>query len=501
MPQHHLTAPRGRNLVPRSIFLEGRFGRMFRALPPFEPDDAELERLAAQLIEDDPPAEGWQPGQPPLDPDNPSIPAGFTYLGQFVDHDITFDPASNLERQNDPDGLQSFRTPRFDLDSLYGRGPNNDPFLYDQSSRAKFLIGANANGEADLPRNSQGRALIGDPRNDENILVSQLHLLFLRFHNAVVDFVHDETGLEGDDLFLETQRVVRWHYQWIVVDDFVRRLVGDKVVAEIIGSEPYRTTGPEPDVPHRTVKLRFYHWQRTPFMPVEFSVAAYRFGHSMIRPTYFFANPPVPERPIFTDDPNAGELDDLRGFRSLPELWTVQWDFLFEVGDRARLQPSRKIDARLAPPLRTLPGLTPAALALRNLRRGKALGLPSGQHVAEAMCIKPLTGEELELGNLIDAFGKHSPLWFYILQEASKLMDGRQLGPVGARIVAEVLLGLLKGDPLSYLSTLPCWTPHLPRAADRTFTMADLIDFVGPSPVPTPSGAGESTEQGAGSSA
>jgi hypothetical protein len=486
MPQHHLTAPRGRDLAPRSVLLEGRFGRMFRTLPPFEPDDAELDRLAQLMLEGNQLPGGWQPGEP-QDLDNASIPAGFTYLGQFVDHDITFDPASSLERQNDPDALENFRTPRYDLDSLYGRGVNNDPFLYDQASRAKLLIGANENGEPDLPRNAQGRALIGDPRNDENILVSQLHLLFLRFHNAVVDHVQSETGLEGEDLFLEAQRVVRWHYQWIVVHDFVRRVVGDDVLDDILTSEPYLTTGPQPEIRRRTVRLRFYRWQRQPFMPVEFSVAAYRFGHSMIRPNYFFANPPVPERPIFTADPNAGELDDLRGFRPLPRLWTVQWDFLFEVGDGTRLQSSRKIDARLAPPLQTLPGLTPAALALRNLRRGKALRLPSGQHVARAMCIEPMTADELELGDLASAFGGHSPLWFYILQEAGRLMNGERLGPVGARIVAEVLLGLLKGDHLSYISVLPCWTPELPRADDSTFTMADLINFVDSS-APTPAG-------------
>ena len=235
MPQHHLTAPRGRNLVPRSVHLAGRFGRMFRTLSPFEPDNGDLERLAQMMVEEErPPEGGWQPGRVE-ERDNPEIPAGFTYLGQFVDHDITFDPVSNLDRQNDPDGLENFRTPRYDLDSVYGRGPNNDPFLYDQERPSKLLVGTNRNGELDLPRNSQGRALIGDPRNDENILLSQLHLLFIRFHNAVVDHVA-QTGLEGDDLFFEAQRIVRLHYQWIVVHDFGRRLVGQEVLDDILRS-------------------------------------------------------------------------------------------------------------------------------------------------------------------------------------------------------------------------------------------------------------------------
>ncbi|MGH9263334.1 MAG: peroxidase family protein, partial [Acidimicrobiales bacterium] len=122
--------------------------------------------------------------------DNPDIPSGYTYLGQFVDHDITFDPVSSLDRLHDPDALTTYRTPRFDLDSVYGRGQADSPYLYDAEDPASMLIGRNTSGEhepVDLPRNQQGRALIGDPRNDVHFIVSQLHLAFLRFHNSVVD--------------------------------------------------------------------------------------------------------------------------------------------------------------------------------------------------------------------------------------------------------------------------------------------------------------------------
>src|SRR4051794_41911575 len=120
MPQHHATAPRGREFAPRSVFLEGRFGRLFRSLPSFEPSDDVLEQLGAEMLE----PEGGEGLDGP-------IPAGYTYLGQFIDHDITFDPVSSLQRQNDPDSLHDFRTPRLDLDSLYGDGPSNDPYLFD----------------------------------------------------------------------------------------------------------------------------------------------------------------------------------------------------------------------------------------------------------------------------------------------------------------------------------------------------------------------------------
>src|SRR6266536_1279728 len=182
----HGRVPRGLESVPRSVSYDGRFGRMFRKLAPFEPSYDDLTRLAAIMIEPtDANGDPVDVEQPEAPSNNDSVPAGITYLGQFIDHDLTFDPTSKLQRENDPDGLRNFRTPRFDLDSLYGSGPDDNPFLYQDG--VKFLIGQNGTGEEDLPRNTAGRALIADPRNDENLIVSQLHLAFLKYHNKVVD--------------------------------------------------------------------------------------------------------------------------------------------------------------------------------------------------------------------------------------------------------------------------------------------------------------------------
>src|SRR5215510_14402145 len=180
---HGVLPIRGLEDVPRSALYEGRFGRMFRNLPPFAPDDADLLSLGALMIETQAQADD-------SNLDNPDIPAGFTYFGQFIDHDITFDPNSKLQRDNDPDALRNFRTPRYDLDSLYADGPDNNPYLYADDG-SHLLIGKvnsdqNDLDEKDLPRNSQGRALIGDPRNDEKLIVSQIALAFLKFHNAVL---------------------------------------------------------------------------------------------------------------------------------------------------------------------------------------------------------------------------------------------------------------------------------------------------------------------------
>src|SRR6184192_2769734 len=217
----HGSELRGLSAVSRSPPFEGRFGRMFRNLPPLLPDDKDLEALARQMVEPEPTGEEDTGG------DNPDIPAGFTYFGQFVDHDLTFDPTSQLERDNDPDALVDFRTPAFDLDSVYGRGPDDQPYLYDGNDG--FLLGTALTGgdpgAQDLPRNgaTPARALIGDSRNDENSIVSQLHGLFLRFHNRTLK---DNPGRP----FAEIQKLVRFHYQYVVLNDFLARIVHSTVL-------------------------------------------------------------------------------------------------------------------------------------------------------------------------------------------------------------------------------------------------------------------------------
>ncbi|MFN0073179.1 MAG: peroxidase family protein [Chloroflexota bacterium] len=551
----HGRVERGIEKTSRSRLFQGRFGRMFRSLPPADFDDEALVKLAVAMIAEDEgtTTEGLTPETKVDDEENYGLPAGYTYFGQFVDHDITFDPLSSLVKINDPDGLTNFRTPSLDLDGLYGRGPDDQPYMYDARGRkfilGRSLIGQRFNGKSvttlaqDLPRNSLERAIIGDMRNDENVIISQLHGLFLRFHNHLAES-------EPDLAFEEIQKIVRWHYQWLVLFDYLPRIVGRDLVQQILPhvADPAKSIYDEPP------KLHFYNYRNSPFMPVEFSGAAYRFGHSLVRPVYRLSA-------VDLDLPRSGEptvpgldgrklvfapraRDGLNGFRMFPSEWGIDWDLFFEAGNRrltwtgnglgkGRVQPAYKIDTSLVHPLSALPefsasgstaprdGLNSNNLAYRNLKRGVSLQLPSGQAVARYMGLEPIPDCQLFVGKAtVDSFdagnpdsnksivqvdkrfaGK-APLWFYVLAESLhqwrdgvKLMDPNlpgadpnvrptRLGPVGGRIVAEVIIGLLLGDNDLFLSMEPNWKPWFGNrdawsVFDR-FAMGDLIREIRP---------------------
>ena len=410
---------------------------------------------------------------------NLSVPAGFTYLGQFIDHDITLDLTPVLDRERDPRALVNFRTPRLDLDSVYGLGPAAQPFLYDwkesEPPGTRLLVGHNAvDATDDLPRNQQGRALIGDARNDENVIVAQLHLLFIRFHNAVVDHLSRE-GTPDAELFETARRIVRWHYQWIAVHEFLSKVVGTEVARAVLDEPAGEGTAP-------AIRREFFTWQGEPFIPVEFSGAAYRFGHSMVRNDYGIKRLPAsgpggPAIPLFPD---------LAGSTWLHKEHVIDWERFFALDGRAP-QAGAAIDTTLAAPLFHLPGGDPK-LPRRNLLRGRKLGLPSGQEVACAMREPALAEEELRVDETVERRAREvllrsTPLWYYILCEAEtkgggegRGPAGKHLGPVGGRIVAEVLVGLLEGDPSSYLGREPSWRPG-ELGTGRDFTMAELVTF------------------------
>ena len=268
---------RSDHVPPHSTYYDrGRFGRLFPTLHAFASNSPsvrdnlfELGKPEGIMDANDPPPPTNPLAPTPGNPDNPNQTAGFTFLGQFLDHDITFDPTSSLERQVDPEAVNNFRTPALELDNVYGSRRGASPHLYDQTSPGGIKLLIDDEAPNDLPRNSQNTAIIGDPRNDENLIVSQLHLAFLKFHNAVIDWVLDSGVSSPNEAFDEAQRLVRRHYQWIILHEFLPATVGQGLVDDVL--EKGR---------------RFYNWRNEPFIPVEFSVAAYRFGHSQVRPGY-----------------------------------------------------------------------------------------------------------------------------------------------------------------------------------------------------------------------
>lgn len=500
---HPHGAVRGSALARGSVLFQGTFGRIFRALPPAEFPGKDLESLARAMTaeaEDEPTPETEIDAE-----ENQGIDAGYTYLGQFIDHDLTFDPMSSLQKQNDPDALTDFRTPRFDLDSIYGRGPDDQPYLYEDGGLAfklgRPLTGSTFDSEArDLPRHGldgqRKRALIGDPRNDVNVIVAQLHATLLRFHNRVVTHL-------GQASFAEVQQCVRWHYQWVVLHDFLPKIVGRETVHSIL---PHLKNGTSIHV--QKPDLRFFKWRNEPFMPIEFAVAAYRFGHSMVRPIYRVntnllgegAADAVNGRKIILtpEDSDKG----LNGFREFPREWAIDWSLFFDMGNDPpktgvdRLQKSYKIDTSLVNPLGTLPASIARdvpSLAERNLKRGLRMALPSGQAVARAMDITPIPDEKLRVGKATEedssrnkhlteispAFAGDAPLWYYVLAEAQQQFKKDdspiRLGPVGGRIVTEVFVGMLLGDSHSFLSQAPDWTPDPAFTTEGKFGIAELI--------------------------
>lgn len=218
------------------------------------------------------------------------------------------------------------------------------------------------------------------------------------------------------------------------------------------------------------IKRRFFRPRNNPYMPLEFSGAAFRFGHSQIRGIYDLSAQVV-AKPIFAPGDAVGPLDDLRGRRPLPAGWAIDWALFFEMPGAPAPQPSRLIDSKLVPALFDLPGAG-EPLPLRNLKRGQALELPSGQDVARHMKVDVLATQDL------DGAPELTPLWFYVLKEAEKRAGGNHVGPVAGRIVAEVLLGLLELDKQSYFSVEPDWQPWLDDADGNGIVgMPELIAY------------------------
>jgi hypothetical protein len=431
------------------------------------------------------------------------IPAGYTYLGQFIDHDLTFDKTTvTLGVHVSPADLLQGRSPSLDLDSIYGAGPADaGSSRFYASDGRKLKIGTTegvgpgrlaARKGFDLPRSrSRKRALIPDHRNDENLAVAQTHLAFIRFHNRVID---ELASVPSAQRFARARRSVVKHYQWMIRHDYLPRICEGSVVDDVFtnGRRAFEVGAAPTDVPT---------------MPIEFSVAAFRLGHSMIRRAYDWN--------VEFDD-GGGTLDLLFAFSAtggflgrgsrLPSNWITDWRRLYrfeqpglQVPD-AKFNRAMRIDTTLVNPLDALPPGSfgerrppddpiEANLAFRNLTRARMVKLATGQAMAaflgsRGVSVTPLTRADIrdgsdgaDLGGLSreqrDAFLDHTPLWFYVLREAE--LNGGRLTGVGARIVAETFHRAIEGSRASIIrdhAFKPTFGPD-----DSTFDMRDLLLF------------------------
>ncbi len=431
-----------------------------------------------------------------------AIPAGYTYLGQFADHDMTFDKTTvTLGADVSPADLLQGRSPSLDLDSLYGAGPG-DPGserFYAADGRKLKLGTTEAAGPGrlgarpgfDLPRSRSAKhATVPDRRNDENLAVAQTHLAFARFHNRVVD---ELATVSAAKRFARARRLVVKHYQWMLRHDYLPRICDPSVVDDVFthGRKAFEV-GASPTA--------------MPTMPIEFSVAAFRLGHSMVRRSYNWN--------VEFDD-GAGSLDllfafsgtsgDLGSGARLPTTWIADWRRLYAFKQPALKVPdakfnlARRIDTLLVDPLAALPpgsfGATRppsqplvANLAFRNLARARMVRLASGQDMVRflkgrGVRVTALTKRQLRAGDgatlekLTTAqrgvFLEHTPLWFYVLREA-ELNHGKLTG-VGARIVAETFHRAMEGSRASIVRE-PTFRPRF-GPDDQTFDMRDLLFF------------------------
>jgi hypothetical protein len=409
--------------------------------------------------------------------ENYALPAGYTYFGQFVDHDLTNDDRPNdLTTPIPVSSLVNGRTPQLDLDSLYLAGPTSAPQLYNADQMhlltGALLTGSTDTNSRDVPRTATGRAILGDSRNDENRIVAGIDSMFIRFHNQTVDqLVTKNPQWSAAQIFTEARKQVTAVYQNLILQDYLPRIVGKQTMDSVLRASPRGTSA----------QLKYY--TTCAQMPVEFSVAAYRFGHSMVRGLYR-VNASTNRVPVFSGSFGTPGID-LVGFSPSPTNFGIDWSLFLPGGKSSggAVQASYKIDASITNSLSLLPlpvsSEGPADLAVRNLLRSSQVGLPSGQDVARAMGIRPLRDNQILIGkatgdateatpitSISSSFAGKAPLWAYILAESTahayRIENGAiigsqkapfTLGPVGGRIVAETFVGLLLSDSHSILNS------------------------------------------------
>jgi hypothetical protein len=450
--------------MKKTLCMDSHYSRLFGG--PFAGHDETHLRELSSRMKDIPQNRRGRPRRGDL------APSGFVYLGQFLDHDLTRDETRLEHAAAAPERTQNLHAPRLNLESLYGGGLRKSPDLYDLSEKGSetFLLGQTKA----LPRKKisstpndfyrrNGRPLLADDRNDQHLILAQLHVVFLQFHNRIVD--HLKRGGAADEAFpnetiFETaRRLVVWHYQWIVRNEFLRWFVLPEILTDIEKHGP-----------------RFFKalpGAEIPALPIEFTQAAFRFGHSTVQPRYeinrWIGLVRLSDLIRKTRPNESGE--------PLPADNVVDWDrFTRTWGGNANF--AENIDTLISEDMFNLPAAAmpiftkapPPPLPEMTLVRGSRIGLPSGQKACRAAGVQALARAQIGFDNEGNEFlrdrglNENTPLWYYLLREAEVLgvrrfRGGECLGPLGSRIVAEVLLGVMNADPEHYLNADPNWRP------------------------------------------
>ena len=409
------------------------------------------------------------------------VDCGYTYFGQFVAHDLTKDVSSVDEAwRKEPEELENLQTPKLDLGVLYGDGPESSGELYEED-RVRLKVGLSRPGgrSFDICVGADGGRVLADDRGAENLILRQMTAVFARLHNFAVEQFRGEIA-EEKALFERARLQTQWQFQWLVCRDYLQTLLDLKVYKKVFGES--RST---------------IRWD-TFSIPIEFSAAAMRFGHAMVRPNYLFSFGQEMRLPqIFGRTPDRGALDD---------KLEIKWGFFFQGASPEGALTSRPIDTRLSEPFHELPAdligtpevacphfriaKNPAQLAVRTLLRGAGLRLASGQTVARAfgervMSARELSqncdGEETEKGRILREAGlvQETPLWYYILKESELIENGNRVGPIGSHLVAETIHAALRSDPSSYLNqpsannSPPIW--KFPDGNMRIYGLSELF--------------------------
>jgi hypothetical protein len=523
-----------------------RFGKMFPKLPSFRFSAQAAADLVASMEDKSTDPVGVDEGTAE---DNPNLPSVYTYLGQFLDHDLDFDTTPQPSAPVNPNTVVNHESFLWDLSDVFGGGPNSDPQLYAADHTHLLIQGAvqtpkpngetvvkngNHNGVLDLPRAFNGSAIIADPRDDENQILSQIDTAFISFYN---DFVNK--GMS----YAQARGLTENYYQEIVLTDVLPHYVGQAAIDRYLRVR--QVSG------HTVYSVYTPNYPVGDYTPIEFSVGAYRFGHALVRQVYHI-NDILPDTTDIDDnvtifDLNAFQRGDLTGGGQLPGPipsstacgitqpvaaqaicglnnpagHQITWRYFVpalsaeQVADGLPIDMAstscagatsgpgspgtrgcgdtginfaRKTQTSIAPALFNLPasaiaGCNDAAspvcngsgnLMSRDFARGEEYGLPSGQSIARAMGCPVIPASSINPTH-DSVFDKGTPLLYYVLAEAQRAH--RTLGCVGAGIVTQIFLRVLWNTPNSILRRPFTPSPSLIQIDPhkKLFSFGDLL--------------------------